>query len=178
LRILPCLLALLSTTAFAGSMSRDCETADKSIVMGAGNSTGTVQIKFIDENGKPGVLEAPIALLPDYGDNTDDAKTIFAVPTSVERVVLRDRRHMHVVHEDGSQCDGRESWDDRSVQTYVLMGQHSETLSGLFLGKKVKNLTPSGYLQAEFRCHDYGITTPGGCFVEGDKDKVTWVKDK
>jgi|GEM_PF-6517818 len=43
---------LLSAPAFAGSQSLDCQTADKAVVIGAGNSTNRVQIKFVDKAGK------------------------------------------------------------------------------------------------------------------------------
>ena len=38
------LLSFASTSALAGSQSRDCTTADKAVVMGAGNSTNRAQI--------------------------------------------------------------------------------------------------------------------------------------
>ncbi|MGZ3742086.1 MAG: hypothetical protein ACXVB9_22115, partial [Bdellovibrionota bacterium] len=61
---------LCSTPAFAGSQSRDCATPDKSIVMGAGNSTNRIQIKFIDAAGKPAVHDVPVNLMPAFDYNT------------------------------------------------------------------------------------------------------------
>jgi hypothetical protein len=178
MRYLALAFLTLPLSAHAGSNSRDCATPDRSIVMGAGNSTNRVQIKFIDSDGKAGTYDVPVKIMPDFDYNTEEnEQTLTAVPFTAEKIVTRKHQVMHVVHKDGSVCDGRERWDDQSVQSYVLMGKDGLALYSEFNGEKVKDLTPDGYLVASFQCHSYGETTPGGCFADAG-DKITWVDEK
>ena len=171
------LAVMLPFSAFAGSQSRDCQTADQAIVMGAGNSTNQVQIKFIDSNGKAGTYTAPVRIMPEFDYNTEqNDQTITAVPVSAEKIVSKNHQVMHVVHKDGTQCDGREQWDDHSTQSYVLTGKDGSTLATELVNGKVKYLTADGYIVAQFQCRNYGVTSPGGCFAD-DGDKVTWRKE-
>jgi hypothetical protein len=174
MRAILLVLVLHSTAAHAGSDSRDCETADKRIVMGGGNSPTRVQIKYVDKDRQPGVHDVLVKIMPKYDYNlAPDNDTITAVPISSERFVSKKHEIMHVRHKDGTSCDGRERWDDRSVQSYVLMGKDGQSLSYVFDDKTVKGMTADGYIIAEFRCHSYGVTSPGGCFAD-EGDQVTW----
>ena len=167
-------VVLQSAVAAAGSDTRDCETTDKSVVMGAGNGTNRAQFKVVDANRKPATHDAPVMIMPQYSYNTDPAAAdlIIAVPISTEKVVTKKHQTLHVTHKDGTSCDGRERWDDRSVQSYVLMGANGASLAGKLPGTS-RRLTPDGYLVAEFRCHTYGVSSPGGCFVEPG-DATIW----
>jgi hypothetical protein len=175
------LIALSPGLAFAGSSSRDCQTSNKSIVMGAGNSSNQIQIK-ISVNGKPTVYEAPVAIMPELDYNTERTdRTVSAIPISNEKSLSRSHKRMHVVHKDGSSCDGRESWDDQSVQSYVLTGPNGKALTiGYGFDPKVEALShlagmnKDGYLTARFTCHTYGITTAGGCYADDEGDQITW----
>jgi hypothetical protein len=175
MRVIPVLLLVVSSrVAVAGSDKRDCETRDRRIVMGAGNSTNRVQIKYLGTDGKMGVFDAPVKILPHYDYNTPtDAEPIFAVPIKSEKFVSKKHQTMHVKHKDGSTCEGRESWDDRSVQSYVLVGRDGESLARAFVEKTVEGMTSEGYVVAEFQCHTYGETSTGGCSA-GTGDDVTW----
>ena len=59
------------------------------------------------------------------------------------------------------------------MQTYVLTGKDGSRLAPALAGTPIKGLTPDGYLLAEFRCHTFGISSPGGCHVEPD-DETEW----
>ncbi|MGZ3670512.1 MAG: hypothetical protein ACXWR4_11365 [Bdellovibrionota bacterium] len=168
---------LCSTPAFAGSQSRDCATPDKSIVMGAGNSTNRIQIKFIDAAGKPAVHDVPVNLMPAFDYNTEETPdAIWAVPVSEDRSVSRKHLVRHVYHKDKTDCLGREQWDDHSVQSYVLTGKDGKSLDSA-LGGKIKGMNGDGYIVAQFSCHTYGVTSPGGCYAN-EGDKVVWENEK
>jgi hypothetical protein len=167
---------LAPSVALAGSDSRDCQTADTSVVMGAGNSTNRVQIKVKDAKGKLDTFDAPVMIKPRYGYNSDGAADdlVIAVPVSSEKIVSTNHRQLHVTKKTGKSCDGRESWDDRSTQTYILMAKDGNPLIRI-LGdaKPLKGLTSDGYVVVEMSCREYGITSPGGCHVE-DGDATEW----
>jgi hypothetical protein len=166
---------LNAAVALAGSDTRDCETADKSVVMSAGNGTNTVQIKVVDAKKQAAVHESPVMIMPRYDYNTDPdaADLIIAVPISNEKVISKNHKQLHVTRPDGTECDGRESWDDRSVQRYVLMGKEGASLQFLLKGTPARKLTSDGYLVTEFQCHTHGISSPGGCHV-GPNDTTEW----
>jgi hypothetical protein len=162
-------LLVVPSVALAGSMNRVCEIADKSVVMADGNR---IQIKLADKS----TFETSVSMQLDFGN--PDAEVI-AVPITAERYTARDHKEMHVRHKaDGSRCEGRQSWDDRSTQSYLLMAKDGESLMRLLKGPPVKKLTKDGYLVAEFQCHAYGVTSPGGCRVEDPDDEVVWVPIK
>jgi len=179
------LAILISAPAFAGSASRDCQTADGKVMMGAGNSSNLVKFKYVDSDGKEQLHEAPVKIMPTYDYNAvENELTVTAIPAAAERVISTKHEDMHVVHQDGSECYGRERWDDRSVQTYVLTGKDAQPLTfGAAMNpnkeayRHIKGLTPDGYIVAQFQCRDYGMTTAGGCFPQPG-DKVTWEKSK
>jgi hypothetical protein len=160
---------LVPSVAFAGSMNRVCETADKSVVMADGNR---IKIKLTDKS----TFETAVSMQPEFGNPVAE---VIAVPITNEKYTSRDHKEMRVRHKaDGSRCEGRQSWDDRSTQSYVLMAKDGDGLTRLFKGTPVKALTKDGYLVAEFQCHSYGVTSPGGCRVEDPDDEVTWVPIK
>ncbi len=139
--------------------------------MGAGNNANRIQIRLDATTS----LDRPVHIMPsfDYGTSSD-ADLIIAVPISPEKKVSSNHQTMHVVHKrDGSTCDGRERWDDRSIQTYVLMTNNGRSLGPLLGGAKPKGLTDDQYIIADMTCHSYGVTSPGGCYAE-DGDTVTW----
>jgi hypothetical protein len=115
----------------------------------------------------------PVAVMPDYG-NAQTADTLIAIPVGREKVVSKSHQTMHVTHEDGTRCTGRERWDDKSVQRYVVTGRDGANLSLLFGRSRVAGLTDQYYLVADFTCRDYGVTSAGGCRVEGDADTFVW----
>lgn len=166
--------------ANAGSQSRDCETSDKRIVMGAGNSTNRIQIQY-SLDGQNKVYDVPVKIMPDFDYNTEETdETVSAIPISKEKIISTDHQVMHVIHQDGTECYGREAWDDRSVQSYILTGKDGEPLTWgspeRNVLQSVEGATDDGYIIAEFQCHSYGITTAGGCYVE-EGDEVIWEKD-
>ena len=167
-------VTLHSAIAVAGSDHRDCETTDKTIVMTAG-TTNRITIKVVDEHHRSAVHEAPVMIMPHHGYNVDATadEVIIAVPIASEKVVSKHHQVLHVTHKDGTSCDGRESWDDRSVQSYVLMARGGGNLAALAEGTPVKGLTPEGYVVARLSCHSYGVSSPGGCFA-GPDDATEW----
>jgi hypothetical protein len=177
MRLILLALVVCSTTARAGTDTRDCETSDRRIVMSAGNGSNRVQIKYVDKARHAGVHDVPVKIMPAYGYNTEDSEdAITAVPISSEKFVSKNHQTLHVKHKDGTICDGRGSWDDRSVLRYVLMARDGQSLRSALEDKTVKGMTTESYIVAEFRCHTYGVSSPGGCFV-GEGDETDWRDD-
>jgi len=160
--------------AHAGFDARDCETRDKAIVLRNNPDENRAHIKYMGKDRRPGVLDAPVRIMPDHESNlSDDQDPIVAIPITAERRVSTSHQTMHVRHKDGTTCDGRERWDDRSIQSYVLTGLKGTSLAGRFIDKTVKGLTPQGYVVAELVCRSYGMTSAGGCHAD-EGDQVTW----
>jgi len=169
-------LVVCSSPALAGTDTRDCETSDRSIVMSAGTGGNRVRIKYVDKARHAGVHEAPVKIMPEYGYSTssdDGDDMITAVPITSEKFTSKRHQTLHVKHKDGTSCDGRDARDDSSVLRYVLMARDGQSLRNAFDDKTVKGMTTEGYLVAEFRCHTYGVSSPGGCFV-GEGDETDW----
>lgn len=174
-------LALPASSAFAGSQSLDCVSRDKTVTLAAGNSGLETQLKIIDKDGKPAVIKTDVKLMPDFDySSNDDDKTIMAIPTSRVNWIKRKHQTMHVTHKDGTDCYGRQQWDDVYTQNYVLSTKTGSPLrytDAFREAKKIPGLTADGYILHTFTCHSYGITTAGGCFVTDDGDKVEWIDD-
>lgn len=157
-------------TASAGSSDRECVATDKSITM---KGYDRVAITYTDRAKKKQTFDAPVSLMPEY-PSTSAPDTIFAVPVNLERVVSKSHQTAHITHKDGSTCTGRERWDDRSVQRYVLFGRDGADLRGLFGAAKVSGMTNEGYIVLDFNCRSFGVTTAGGCFVDDESDELIW----
>lgn len=173
-------LSLSATPAFAGSMSLDCVSRDKSIQVGAGNSDIETQIKYVDKDGKPGELKVPGNIQPDFDFNDTEEKAIFLVPIGKKTNVKEKHQTMKVTRKDGTFCYGRQAWDDTYTQAYVVTGKGGRALNAYGLlpyGAEVPGMNADGYVVAKFACHSYGITTAGGCFVENDDDIIEWIDD-
>ena len=175
------LTALLpSTFAFAGSQSLDCVSRDKTIQVGAGNSSLETQIKYVDKDGKPGVLKVPGNILPDFDYNDSEEKSISIIPVSKKTNVKEKHQTMRVTRKDGTSCYGRQAWDDTYTQTYLVTAKNGKPLRGFFeypYDQKLPGINEDGYIVKVFSCHSYGVTTAGGCFVQDDSDIVEWIDD-
>lgn len=173
-------LLLSNTSAFAASQSLDCVSRGKSIQVGAGNSAVETQIKYIDADGKPGVLKIAGNILPEFDFNDGEENSINLIPVSKKTNVKEKHQTMRVTKKDGSSCYGRQAWDDTYTQTYVVTGKGGRALNAYGLlpyEAKVPGMNADGYVVASFNCHSYGITTAGGCFVEDDSGIVEWIDD-
>jgi hypothetical protein len=167
---------LMPSAAFAGSDSRECQTTDKRIVMDT--SSRKVTIQLVGPGGKKSTFEHLVSIMPDYditvAQSDDD---IVAVPITPEKMITADRKQLHVTKKDGKSCDGREFWDDHSVQSYVLMAKGGAQVDRLFSGMTVKGLLSTGYIVAEFQCTHTVVTSAGGCRVEeGDDQEMRSIK--
>jgi hypothetical protein len=165
---------LAAATARAGEQHADCANASGTITMGAGNSDAVVTVKL---PGKAAPYTAPVAIRRTFEDaGTPDEGAVIAVPISDEKVVASKHQHMHVKHADGTTCDGRERWDDRIVQRFVLMAQGAQPLTAVLAGKPPE-LTRDGFLVVDMRCHVWGVTSPDGCIAQ-DGDAHAWVDER
>lgn len=173
---------MISAPAFAGSDSLDCTSLDRTVQMGAGNSEHHgIKIQFVGEDGKNGVFQAPVNILPGYDYDTSDEKAISAIPVSAQTNVKKIHKVMKITKKSsGEVCYGRQSWDDTYTQTYVLTAKSGGTLRryDMLHGKKVRGMIEDGYIVTAFRCHNYGVSSPGGCRAESDDDQMEWVDEK
>jgi hypothetical protein len=164
----PLLLMSLLGTATAGSDDRECKTADGTIVM-TGN--GRITIDYTDSAKKKQRHDGPVSLMPNYG-SIATAGTLIAVPIGRDKIVSKSHQTAHITHKDGSKCTGRERWDDKSVQRYVVMGKDGAALGFLFDGT-VTGKTTDGYIVTDFTCRSWGVTSAGGCRPE-EGEEIVW----
>jgi hypothetical protein len=171
------LLIVAPLTAFAGSATLDCQSKTGDVKFSAGNGSNKVTIKYVDsQTQQVGEYVAPVSAEPQYTYNTQESDSVItAIPVSAREVLSENYFQMHVVHKDGTECYGREKWDVQYVQTYVLTAKNGENLYtyNALSYKKVVDMTEDGYIVSSLSCHDYGITSAGGCFPQ-DGDTVTW----
>ena len=166
-----------SLNVFAGSSTVDCFTQSHAMMFSVGNGSNTIQIKY-KEKGSDLLYEAPIMLMPDFDYNTEiNKKTMSALPVSNKKIISEENLVMHVIHQDGTSCYGRESWSTYYTQRLLLTGKDGSSLKMVdeLANKEIENMNDDGYVVGEFSCHAFGITTAGGCYDE-DGDTVVWEK--
>src|SRR5204863_10137282 len=112
----------------------------------------------------------------DY-NTPDDADPIIAVPVSAARFHQNTRQHLHIVHKNGTSCDGREFVNERFTQTFILMSKDGDSLSAILGDAKPTGLTPDGYIVVKMACTHESVSSPGGCFPDSDNDVITTVDD-
>ena len=161
----------LPMIARAGSQKFDCVSKGKAIKFNVEDEEA--ELTYVEKkSGQKTVVKRHLAFLPDY-DNPPRAgeKLLKASPKGKRKELRKKEGHLHIVHKDGTSCDGREFWDRKFVQKYVLTGDELEidgkTLEGQSNDETVVEMT----------CHDEGVTSPGGCFPD-DGDRVIRIRDK
>jgi hypothetical protein len=179
--LLVLLLLLLIPARVQASWERiRCRSKLKTIHLLADSN---IEIAYLDNTtGKrEGLLERPVSLQPDHPQiATAQANVILAIPISRRKVLAEEKHHLHVVHQDGTSCNGRERWLVRYAQSFVFAASDGSPPFGTaqFQTLKFEGQTKEGYIVAEMICTDEGVTSPGGCRVEDDRDAVTDVRDK
>jgi len=166
---------LFSATVYAGSESLICHTKENDIRYSGGNAANMIEIDYTDSQTKQkGTYEVPVLALPYYNyGSVGGGDAIMSLPTSEKKYSSKKCARVHVIHADGSECYGRESWEIIYLQTFVLAGKNGRSLdeANVLLDRNVQGKISDGYIVREFECKDEGVTSPGGCFVQKD-DKV------
>lgn len=170
-------LAVGPVSAFAGSSSADCRTNSNSINFSVGNGSHLINIDYRrQESGEVLKFEAPVQLMPYFDYNAElTERTISAIPTGPRVDLTASCTQMRITRADGSQCYGRQFWDNTYQQRLLLAGANTRPLTDHHLlgwGVEVEGLTADGYIQAEFSCREYGASTSGGCFIEGNDEEL------
>ena len=167
--------------ARAGSQDVSCVSLKKNVSF----TTESAEVSFTDGRKGTQPMKRPMVLQPEFPASAPaNDKNVLIVPTSNRKIVSKNNRHIHIVHKDGSDCDGRELWDTAFRQSFIFMAHDGGNLSGEFQTEFkrtdviVEGQTEDGYVVVEMLCRDWGVTSPGGCRAEDDSDVVTEVKDK
>jgi hypothetical protein len=183
----------------AGSATLDCATEDQRIVFSTGNGSNTIKIKYFDKKRrKLDIYTAPVKVTDHYDYNAEDTDHTVTVDAIDEaKIISEDYRTMHVLHKDSTECYGRERWSTKYMQRFrlkinkpALSSETSKAIVDKLVDKNVSSevfrallekgalgMNSEDVMVAMFKCRDYGVTSPSGCFA-GEGDKVIWEKEK
>lgn len=179
---LTALLLVSPLAAFAGAQSFSCQSLGNQISFSVGNEgDGMIRIKFQElSTGNFNQLSLPVTVMPNYGyAGSNEENSVTVIPVANAKILSSETSHQRVTHKDGSSCDGREFWDTKTLQKFVLTARDGDALSAKldFYDKKVQGQTQDGYLVLEMQCRDWGVTSSGGCIAE-EGDTVEIIKDR